>query len=33
MHTTPTSVMQAVICLPPLDLVVKGKARSAVHWL
>ena len=32
-RTTPTSVVEALICLPPLELVVQSKARSAVHWL
>jgi hypothetical protein len=30
---TPTDTMEALTCLPPLDLVVQGKARSAVHQL
>jgi hypothetical protein len=30
-HITPASAMEAVTCLPPLDLVVQGKARSGTH--
>ena len=32
-RTTPTHAMEALICLPPLELVVQGKARMAVHRL
>jgi hypothetical protein len=31
MHTALSE--QALTCLPPLDLVVQGKARLASHWL
>jgi hypothetical protein len=31
MHTAPTNAMEALICLPPLDLVVQSEARSAAH--
>jgi hypothetical protein len=30
MRTTPTNAVEALTCLPPLDLVVQGEARSAV---
>jgi hypothetical protein len=33
MRTTPTNVMEALIGLPPLDLVVQSEARSAAHRL
>jgi len=33
MCTTPTNAVDALICLPPLDLVVQSEARSAVHRL
>jgi hypothetical protein len=33
MRTTPTSAMEALTCLPLLDLVVEGEARVAAHWL
>jgi hypothetical protein len=33
MHTTATSAMEELICLPPLDLVVQGEARSAARRL
>jgi len=33
MRTTPTSAVEALICLPPLDLVVQSEARSAAHHL
>jgi len=33
MCTTPTNAMEALICLPPLDLVVQSEARSAAHRL
>jgi len=31
MCTTPTNAVEALICLPPLDLVVQSEARSAAH--
>jgi len=31
MHTTPTSAVEVLICLPPLELVVQSEARSAVY--
>jgi len=31
MRTTPTNAVEALICLPPLDLVVQSEARSAAH--
>jgi hypothetical protein len=33
MHTTPTNAVEALICLPPLELVVQSEARSAAHRL
>ena len=33
MDTTSTSVVEALICLPPLDLVVQSEARSTAHHL
>ena len=33
MHTTPTMAVEALICLPPLQLVVQSEARSAAHHL
>jgi hypothetical protein len=33
MCTTPTNVMEALVGLPPLDLVVQGEARAAAHCL
>ena len=33
MCTTPTNVVEALICLPPLELVVQSEARSAAHRL
>jgi hypothetical protein len=33
MRTTPTSAMEVLICLPPLELVVQREARSTVHRL
>ena len=33
MHTTATGAVEALICLPPLDLVLQGEARSAAHRL
>jgi len=33
MHTTPNNAVKALICLPPLELVVQSEARSAVHRL
>jgi hypothetical protein len=32
MHTTPTSAMEVLTCLPPLNLV-KGEGRAAAHRL
>jgi hypothetical protein len=31
MRTTPTSAMEAFVCLPPLDLMVQGEARAWAH--
>jgi len=33
MRTTPTNAVEALICLPPLELVVQSEARSAAHHL
>jgi len=33
MRTTPTNSVEALICLPPLELVVQSEARSAAHRL
>jgi hypothetical protein len=33
MGTTPTNAVEALICLPPLELVVQNEARSAAHHL
>jgi hypothetical protein len=33
MRTTPTNAMEALVGLPPLDLVVQGEARASVHRL
>jgi hypothetical protein len=33
MHTTPTSAVEALVCLPPLDLVTQGEARATAHRL
>ena len=33
MRTTPTNAVEALICLPPLDLVIQSEARSAAHRL
>jgi hypothetical protein len=33
MFTTPTNAVEALICLPPLELVVQSDARSAAHCL
>ena len=33
MRTTPTNAMEALICLPPLELVVRSEARMAAHRL
>ena len=33
MLTTPTNAVEALICLPPLELVVQSEARSAAHRL
>jgi hypothetical protein len=33
MRNTPTGAMEALTCLPPLDLVVQVEARSAAHRL
>ena len=32
-RTTPTRAMEALICLPPLELVVQGEAQMAAHHL
>jgi len=32
-RTTPTGAMEALVGLPPLDLVIQGEARSAAHHL
>ena len=32
-HTTPTGGMEALVSLPPLDLVIQGQARLAAHHL
>jgi hypothetical protein len=32
-RTSPTRAMEALICLPPLGLVVRGEARTAAHRL
>jgi hypothetical protein len=33
MRTTPTNAVEALICLPLLELVVQNEARSAAHRL
>jgi hypothetical protein len=33
MRTTPTDVVEALICLPPMQLVLQSEARSAVYRL
>ena len=33
MCTTPTNAVEALICLPPLEIVVQSEARSAAHHL
>jgi hypothetical protein len=33
MRTTPTNAMEALVGLPPLDLVVQGEARALAHHL
>jgi len=33
LRTTPTNAVEALICLPPLELVVQSEARSAAHNL
>ena len=33
LRTTPTSAVEALICLPPLELVVLSEVRSVVHRL
>ena len=33
MHTTPSSAMEALTCLPPLELVVQSEASSVAHRL
>jgi hypothetical protein len=33
MRTNPTNAVEALICLPPLELVVKSEVRSAAHHL
>jgi hypothetical protein len=32
-HTTPTNAMEALVGLPPLDLVVQREARASAHRL
>jgi len=32
-RTTPTGAVETLTGLPPLDLVIQGEARSAVHHL
>jgi len=32
-RTTPTRAMEALVCLPPLELVVQGETRMAAHLL
>jgi hypothetical protein len=32
-HTTPTNAIEALVSLPPLDLVVQGEARASAHHL
>jgi hypothetical protein len=31
LRTTPTGAMEALVGLPPLDLVIQGEARSTAH--
>ena len=33
MRTTPTNAVEALICLPPLELVVRSEASSTAHRL
>jgi hypothetical protein len=33
LRTTPTGALEALVGLPPLDLVIQGEARSAAHRL
>ena len=33
LHTTPIGAMEALVGLPPLDLMIQGEARSAAHRL
>jgi hypothetical protein len=33
MRTTPTNAVEALVCLPPLDLVIQGEARATAHHL
>jgi hypothetical protein len=33
MRITPTSAMEALVGLPPLDLVIQGEARASAHHL
>ena len=33
MRTTPTRALEALICLPPLEMIVQGEARMAAHRL
>ena len=33
MHTTSSNAVKALICLPPLELVVQSEAGSSVHHL
>jgi len=32
-RTTPTGAMEALVGLPPLDMVIQGEARSEAHCL
>jgi len=33
MHSSPAGAMEALVGLPPLELVIQGMARSAAHHL
>ena len=33
MRTTPTRALEALICLPPLEMIVQGEARMEAHRL
>jgi hypothetical protein len=33
MRTTPTNAVEALVCLPPLELVVQGEVRATAHCL